>query len=584
MFELDPHLATAADAADPSTPANTLSRIATERPELRPYIALNPTAFPALLDWLAALGDPDVTSALATRVARAAARPRPVGQNVFLPEPLPTPVAPPPVAYQAYGAQGYGAESYGAQQAASPYGSGYPQPPTVPYGSGYPTATGGSGYVPMAAGTGYLAAAEPPRPSRRRRLVIGVSAATVLLVGTGATLAYALVFSKLGGADSPEAAVQQMLDAIENEDAVAMYGILPPDEFQGVREAMAAIGEVTPAEEGAMTPAEMLDLVTIEIEDAELVATDVDDGLAVVEITSGTLTVDGDIDGIVAVVGDVMAASGYGAAMGGLPEDQLRAEDELRAELEAALPATWSFAETPGVDGDGAAFPVLMTVEVDGDWYVSPFMTFGEYLVRSSGVERGAMPADGSRAVYDTPEEAGAGLVEGIVDMVASGRIEDLARTLAPAEQRFLTVYGVPLMPPSADNQVTMTVLNNDFGVAEVDGDVAFVTLDHVAVQVVDPTSDVNLDVAKGCFSFLDSVSGESQSGCLSDFPIARELDLANPPLVALKADGSWSVSGLGTLMHISASAAAGMQELVEEGVMDDPERLAELFTPSTGT
>ncbi len=54
-------------AADPSTSGQELMTIAANRADLRPVIATNPSTYPALLDWLRALGDPDVDAALARR-------------------------------------------------------------------------------------------------------------------------------------------------------------------------------------------------------------------------------------------------------------------------------------------------------------------------------------------------------------------------------------------------------------------------------------------------------------------------------------------------------------------------------------
>ncbi|NKX93073.1 hypothetical protein HF995_07260 [Sanguibacter hominis ATCC BAA-789] len=57
-----------AQAADPSTPAATLAQIVQDAPTLRAAVASNPTTYPALLEWLGQLGDPEVDAALAARV------------------------------------------------------------------------------------------------------------------------------------------------------------------------------------------------------------------------------------------------------------------------------------------------------------------------------------------------------------------------------------------------------------------------------------------------------------------------------------------------------------------------------------
>ncbi len=61
------HGFTAHQAADPSTDLAVLARIAAEAPELRPALASNPATYPALLEWLAQLGEPEVDAALRAR-------------------------------------------------------------------------------------------------------------------------------------------------------------------------------------------------------------------------------------------------------------------------------------------------------------------------------------------------------------------------------------------------------------------------------------------------------------------------------------------------------------------------------------
>lgn len=57
----------AAQALDPATPLADLAKIVQEAPHLRPQVAANPSTYPALLDWLGALGDPQVDAALRNR-------------------------------------------------------------------------------------------------------------------------------------------------------------------------------------------------------------------------------------------------------------------------------------------------------------------------------------------------------------------------------------------------------------------------------------------------------------------------------------------------------------------------------------
>lgn len=60
-------------AADPHTPLSTLQSIAQDYPALRPVLALNPSTYPGLLEWLRDLDEPEVNQALAERARREAA-------------------------------------------------------------------------------------------------------------------------------------------------------------------------------------------------------------------------------------------------------------------------------------------------------------------------------------------------------------------------------------------------------------------------------------------------------------------------------------------------------------------------------
>lgn len=168
-------------AADPSTPPQTLADIAALRQDLRPVVALNPAAYPGLLDWLASLGEPGVDSALRQRREQTAgdsatARPE-------APWTLPAAAGPRTDAPEAAGSGGvpvgltgpFGASSSAAPGAASPY----PAPGASPYGppagappSGFPGGPASAGGVPT-----------PPASGSRKTLwiVLGAVGGVVLL-------------------------------------------------------------------------------------------------------------------------------------------------------------------------------------------------------------------------------------------------------------------------------------------------------------------------------------------------------------------------------------------------------------------
>ncbi|MBC7289900.1 MAG: hypothetical protein H5T83_01015 [Actinotalea sp.] len=186
-------------AADPATPPQVLADIAALRADLRPVVALNPAAYPGLLDWLGSLGEPGVDTALRRR------------------------------AEAAYGASAGAAPSPAPWDAPAPGGWGVPAPGTHPYG---PTPAGhrpGPGpYGPTPTG--------PPEPRRRTGLWVALAVVGVVVVlGIAAIAFLAQVLRGLGSeteatyGDDP--ALDALWDACAAEDWAAcdaLYEDSPP--------------------------------------------------------------------------------------------------------------------------------------------------------------------------------------------------------------------------------------------------------------------------------------------------------------------------------------------------------------------
>lgn len=143
-------------AADPATPAQTLSELA-QHPELQSTIASNPSTYAELLEWLRQYGDATVQAALDARERGESA---PAAQ-------VPAPPAPPAPAYAA-------SPTYAATPTAAPAGAYVPA-----YAPTYATAASGSRFV------------EPGRavpirwstyPTRYLLAVIGASLAGLLSI------------------------------------------------------------------------------------------------------------------------------------------------------------------------------------------------------------------------------------------------------------------------------------------------------------------------------------------------------------------------------------------------------------------
>jgi hypothetical protein len=165
-------------AADPATPRQTLADIAALRQDLRPVVALNPAAYPGLLDWLASLGEPGVDNALRQRREQAGG-----GPSTDPPE---APGVDPGTARAAAVPAAGGFVPVGAA-AAAPSGA-----------SSYPVPTGPSAYGPPAGGHpsggpgGRWSGAGVPTPpssgSRRTMWVVLGVVGVVVLLGIGAVV------------------------------------------------------------------------------------------------------------------------------------------------------------------------------------------------------------------------------------------------------------------------------------------------------------------------------------------------------------------------------------------------------------
>jgi len=157
---------TAAQASDPSTPAQVLADIAAQRPDLRPAVAANPSTYPGLLEWLRNLGDPAVDAALAARPAAPAETPATPAEAPT--QVMPTAQAPQPVEQPTQPMAPVGAP------APQPWG---PQPGAPAPGYGPPAGMPPQGYTPGYAGT------PPTSKSSKTALWIILGIVALLVVG-----------------------------------------------------------------------------------------------------------------------------------------------------------------------------------------------------------------------------------------------------------------------------------------------------------------------------------------------------------------------------------------------------------------
>lgn len=579
----EPHQFTAAQAADPATPAALLADIATHRPDLRAAVASNPTAYPDLLTWLASFGDPAVDAAIAQRSAQqAGSQPPAAATGAVAASAFGAPAGAPASSWQPQGAQGF-------EQ----------QPPVQGYGQpGYQQAPQSYGQGPAAGAWG----APPQQKKSRRGLWIGVGVAGVLAIGGGAFAANALWFSKVGGASSPEAAVTQLVEGVADKDLVSVYGVMSPAEVSQVSTGydlfLRHMDEID--DDGAKDSLEAyLDAMDLELSDLEVDVEEIEDGLAKVTITSGSLEVDADAEKLGDAVIDTLdmaKESSFWDELSGLGE--VPSDDEIRDQITTAveeLPVTVS-AEDLAFDPSGlsldsldslgtgdmdlqdepsaeAVDPFLMVVEEDGDWYVSPYLTVMEYSVVSAGGERGSMPSDDLAGAFDSPEEAAVGLVDGLKEYAATGEMDEYLKALPLADRRTAALYATTDSMEGGDLEEMQAALEEidveaSFSLREEDDGIAWLVLDSMTIsgEIEGETGSMELDAE--CFSA--DVEGEQIKGCLEDIPALVELGIGDLSLVAVEEDGSWYISGLGTAGDASGILTSNLLRLYDEGKLLD--------------
>ncbi len=231
----------------------------------------------------------------------------------------------------------------------------------------------------------------------------GLMAATLILGGAG-MFAVNSALSAPAGPRTPEEAVTQLFEALDNEDLLGMAEVLLPSERASLVEPSVAIfSELQRL--GVMeqeVDLHRLSYLDVEVEGLELTVTPVADGLAVVKTTGGTVTASGD--------GAVPLAERFGLGGGSW---------ESGAVSLASQPAT------------------IAVVSEDGYWYASIYYSLGEAARAEVG---GPVPVLGAGPVpvgAESPEALMAALVDRSLHLDAEGVIA----LVDPVEARALYDY-----------------------------------------------------------------------------------------------------------------------------------------------
>ncbi|WP_062515872.1 hypothetical protein [Demequina gelatinilytica] len=534
-----------AEVLDPHTAPARLGEIVQQRPDLGAAVARHPQAYPALLDWLAAYGDPQARATVAA---------------LRTPEPASFTPAGPLTAGHA------------------PAQAGYVAAHAAPVAVADPVAP-----APEQADVDVLGAT---RPRPRGRVVAGIVAGVVVLaLAAGGAFAY---FTFLHGAGSPQSAVEKLVDGALSGDMVALGTSIAPSErelFQDLADgfdeiAQQRLGGVADAEESFDVEA-ILDTVDVDLRGMVYETEELAEGVAVVRITGGVIEADVDKGPFIdAVMEQYEAAATAGLEEMGYDPSMIDSEldtarDAIDSWVDETFPWTFDIAQVleeqaEHVDPDAGDLSPLAFVTVDeGGWYVSPMLTVAELASYAAvgRVDHGGAVVDA--LAFATPEQAVTGTADAVEEFFSTHDLEALAAVMPLPERRLLSIYGEPLLDEvdwSGAPELTLDITDVDVA---TDGGraVAEVLAFLVAVEPTDGGSPSTVRYDDGCMTVETSYQEEL---CLSDAPPLEMLGIDDLTLTVLKEGDGWLVSPFATLGDYLVRVTEGYADASEDGSLEE--------------
>lgn len=435
--------------------------------------------------------------------------------------------------------------------------------------------------------------AEDSSSSGAKRALLAVGVIGLLIAGIFAALTVGGSTTAASGADTPEDAVLQMLDALENEDFIGAAELLLPSERESLVEpTLNMIDELKRLE--VLDPE--LDLsafpgVDLGFEGVELESTTVSDRLVNIKVVGGTST--SEVDQTLLPLGRLV--------LDRLPTGTLT--DEISSSTES-------------LDPDGAEVVVVLQ---EGKWYVSLWYSVAE----AARIEAGLPLPNPAQAVVargaDSAEAAVEALIRAGIDLDARRALELLAPSEAAVLQEYAPLFLADTEEAARDARREMRQFNIDIDLRRLDlssqsrGDDRIVTFDGGELIVTSDVVDFSLEVSNGsataevvmlneevrfeltiigdCFEleirdlsgevlelmrecaddieklFDQFAGGEVFVGGLPDFNIFTE----NPVLgiAATEENGEWFVSPLGTLLDSQVEVLSVVDQQKLEDLID---------------
>jgi hypothetical protein len=368
-----------------------------------------------------------------------------------------------------------------------PPGPQYGQPPAQPYSTPSPGQPWAAPYQPADAPGEPYGLAPAPKPKGHGRL-IGLSAAAVIILGGGAATYVAVSSSSSsGGASDPKAAVQTLVNDLNNADLLGVLDDLPPAERVAVgkplQQTFAELKRSGIVRQDASLS--HVDGVTLRLSGLTYGSTiTVNDHVRIVQLTGGTFTANADASK--------------------LPLTR----DFVHAIAPNGLPAS-NGAVTVNLADRARRHPIRIATQRVGDtWYPSLLYTIADNVTTSAGLQAPSasdrIPAQGAAS----PDEA----VRTLVNALLAGDLSKAIGVLSPDELAALHDYGKLIIdrvrypaPAVTIKTLTFTDTQNSTGVG-----VALKSLDLVVNG-----QEFAVTVNGSCFDI--TAQGQSQHLCAQD-------------------------------------------------------------------
>lgn len=476
-----------------------------------------------------------------------------------------------------------------------------PAPVAAPHatpvaGSRQPTVVGGAPPMVVSGGPGIGEPLAQPQASSGGGVPRWLPLAGVaLVVGVGLWFLFSSVLGggSAAGASSPESALDEMVAALDAEDGLGLVSIVDLEDFGLVSAAVedSAGGTLSEGLPGG------IDLAVTGLDGGPVTATFRDlggpeSGLQVAEIDGMEITLtrtEGAGAGVVtfdpasmAVFSTAEIDEGSELVVTVTPRGR-----DFEIEADGRINGERIGTDDP-VSSEGLPLEMVF-IENDGRW----FFSLG-YTIANLAVEVGAVddPDWGRwRAVLadetsggDTPVEA----VTRIVEALPTLDLEDAMAAVDPVETKLLHDF-LPLILDAIDDPRADALAESEVEVValelseEIDGDVADVFIDRIAIRATDDFGDSTLLELDGDWCYVVEDDFDRTTGCLDDdlAEIQREFDdqirnngldvdidlrdlLAERPFVrARQRQGNWYMSPLDTLFAYSATAETALGETV---------------------